>query len=214
MSRYLPGYYGKLPQRGDFIKAGLSPELISKWDHWLSDGLEFCKQTLGENWLARYLQAPIWRFYIAPGVLEKNCLIGVFFPSVDKVGRYFPFTLMCALPDMPNGWLGNERIDEYYARLEKIGMVALDEACDIEDMEEALGEFDWPFPTVHREPPEYIEWAGRDIDRYKMLSNHFFSLSQPQASQLTLWWTTHGDGKAQYFLHQGMPEANQFIQFI
>lgn len=214
-AKYKPGYYGKLPQRGDFIKSGLSPALISRWDSWLSDGLEYSKDRLGDDWLQRYLHAPVWRFYISPGVLDKDCCIGVFFPSVDKVGRYFPFTLSCVMPDMPHGWLGNERVENYYSRLEKIGMVALDEACEIEDMEEALADSEWPFPNIHRaQLSSNLQWNGPEEDRYKALSNHFFNMVQNRQPMLTLWWTSKSAGNIEYIVNQGMPDSNEFIQFL
>lgn len=211
---YRPGYYGKLPQRGDFIKQGLPSSFINRWDNWLSEGMEYGKTSLDEDWLSQYLHAPVWRFYLSPGVLDKHCCIGVFFPSVDKVGRYFPFTMMCIIPEMPYGWFGNEKVDTYFSRLERIGMVALDEACDIQDMEEALADCAWPYPASLRKSPKMTQWNGPEEERYAFLSNQFFSLLQENHPGLTLWWTSRSAGNIDYMINQNMPEREEFIQFL
>ena len=34
--------------------------------------------------------APVWQFYVSPGVLDPHGWLGVFIPSIDSVGRKFP----------------------------------------------------------------------------------------------------------------------------
>ncbi len=48
---------------------------------------------LGAEWLETYLTSPIWRFALSGGVCGDRACAGIFMPSVDKVGRYFPLTL-------------------------------------------------------------------------------------------------------------------------
>ena len=84
------GYFGKLPIRGDFIQRNLSSDFISMWDHWLQLVISSSQKTLGDQWLNTYLVSPIWRFFL---VLEEDQYAGIVLPSVDKVGRYFPFTV-------------------------------------------------------------------------------------------------------------------------
>jgi type VI secretion system protein ImpM len=93
----MAGFYGKLPSEGDFVTRRLPWEFTSAWDDWLQQGLQASREALGAEWLARYLSAPIWRFQIAPGVCGPAGWRGLFFASVDRVGRYFPLTL--AFPD-------------------------------------------------------------------------------------------------------------------
>jgi type VI secretion system protein ImpM len=87
------GFYGKLPSEGDFVTRRLPWEFTSAWDDWLQQGMLASRAALGERWLARYLSAPIWRFQVAPGVCGPVGWRGLFFASVDRVGRYFPLTL-------------------------------------------------------------------------------------------------------------------------
>jgi type VI secretion system protein ImpM len=90
------GFYGKIPSEGDFVTRRLPWEFTSVWDDWLQQGMQASREALGERWLALYLSAPIWRFQVAPGVCGPIGWRGLFFASVDRVGRYFPLTLAFA----------------------------------------------------------------------------------------------------------------------
>ena len=48
---------------------------------------------MGDVWLEAFLEAPVWRFVLPPGLCGARAAIGLIMPSVDKVGRYFPLTL-------------------------------------------------------------------------------------------------------------------------
>ena len=56
------------------------------------------RSALGANWLEVYLTSPAWRFGCAAGVCGSAPLVGLMAPSVDRVGRYFPLTLVAELP--------------------------------------------------------------------------------------------------------------------
>ena len=90
------GFYGKLPGEGDFVTRRLPWEFTSTWDDWLQQGMQASRAALGERWLELYLSAPIWRFQLAPGICGPLAWRGLFFASVDRVGRYFPLTLAFA----------------------------------------------------------------------------------------------------------------------
>ena len=56
------------------------------------------REALGERWLDLYLTSPAWRFVCAAGACGPAPVIGLMVPSVDRVGRYFPLTLVANLP--------------------------------------------------------------------------------------------------------------------
>ena len=111
------GFYGKIPSEGDFVTRRLPWEFTSAWDDWLQQGLQASRAALGARWLELYLSAPIWRFQVAPGVCGPLGWRGLFFASVDRVGRYFPLTLafadpgatgLAALSGEPEAWMAVE----------------------------------------------------------------------------------------------------------
>ncbi len=96
----LPGWFGKLPGMGDFAHRRLPDAFRETWDHWLHDGLMRLRERHAD-WTARYLEAPLWCFVLGAGVAGDRCWLGVLMPSVDGVGRYFPFTVAIAFDDAP-----------------------------------------------------------------------------------------------------------------
>lgn len=88
------GLYGKLPAHGDFIYRNLPTSFINAWDSWLQGSVASTQEQLGEAWLDTYLTSPIWRFAFSEGVIDQHVWAGIVLPSVDRVGRYFPFSIV------------------------------------------------------------------------------------------------------------------------
>lgn len=212
----VPGYYGKLPQRGDFISSGLEPAFIASWDDWISEGIDYSKQTLGDQWLQRYLHAPIWHFYIAEGVLDENAHAGLWFSSMDKVGRYFPFTFSCSIEEAPDDWIEHAKVVAFFKRLERIGMVALDEACAIEDVDDALTETPWPLQgrVTKRIKAGLLGESTSNPDAVNELNKLLLNIVRNDHPRLTLWWSIQDDGINRYKIHDGMPPRESFLDFI
>jgi type VI secretion system protein ImpM len=87
------GFLGKIPARGDFVRVGLPRGFADPWDGWMERMLVGSRSGMGEDWLPAWLEGPVWRFALAPGVCGPDAVLGVWMPSVDRVGRYFPLTL-------------------------------------------------------------------------------------------------------------------------
>ncbi len=97
-----PGLFGKIPSLGDFVSRRVPQSFVDPWDKWLQQALVRSQEQLGNQWLELYLVSPIWRFALSPGVFDSKAWSGVLMPSVDKVGRYFPLTLVTSLADSVN----------------------------------------------------------------------------------------------------------------
>ena len=120
-----PGWHGKLPSLGDFASRRLGPDFLATWDTWLASGLQQLRQRDPSGWLAAYLANPTRRFLLMPGVLPgaagQQAWAGVLMPSVDRVGRYFPFTiaqptvLPASTQQMQSLWFWLGRLDELAA---------------------------------------------------------------------------------------------------
>jgi len=96
------GFYGKLPSHGDFLRRRVSDGFVARWDLWLQECMSASQAALGEQWLDVYLTSPAWRFVCGGGACGAAPVIGVLAPSVDRVGRYFPMTIIAELPaDIP-----------------------------------------------------------------------------------------------------------------
>ena len=92
------GFYGKLPARGDFVRENLPRDFTDPWDAWWQRGLAETQHRAGEAWRAAWLEAPIWHFILPPGLCGKQGVLGIWLPSVDRSGRYFPLTIAAVAP--------------------------------------------------------------------------------------------------------------------
>src|SRR5690242_3290244 len=93
------GFYGKIPARGDFVHAGLPRTFTDTWDRWMQRMLPASRSALRDAWLPAWREAPVWRFALTPGTCGRNSVIGLWMPSVDRVGRHYPLTLAAVAPD-------------------------------------------------------------------------------------------------------------------
>lgn len=133
------GWFGKMPALGDFASRRLPADWIATWDDWLQHELVRSRSALGDDgWLSVYLVAPVRRFWLAPGLLAPAAWLGVLMPSVDSVGRHFPFTLATALPAGHDELVDALANDNWLDAAEAVARQVLDPACDVPALEQAV----------------------------------------------------------------------------
>ena len=149
----LAGFYGKVPARGDFVCLRLPRAFTEPWDDWIAAMLAASRETLGAAWLPAWLEAPVWRFALAPGLCGPQAVLGLMLPSVDRAGRYFPLSFAALFPagmaeeaqDGDTAWL---------SRCETAGRAALDEDAGPEALLGLMG----PLPAVGLRAPAGSCW--------------------------------------------------------
>lgn len=217
----VPGWYGKIPALGDFASRRLPQGFIDIWHDWLQRGMIAGRTAWGERWLDLYLNSPIWRFVLLPGVCGESAWAGTLMPSVDKVGRYFPLTIAVQTSaSVPLLSLATA-MDEWYERLEQLSLAMLNVSVAAEDLEQGLASA--PFPLTDAEEPSSARelawwWTNAngvvkhaDLGQPPAVS----SLLQDAAMQVftslggnkTLWWAT---GQANLLCFNGLPSASAF----
>jgi type VI secretion system protein ImpM len=143
----VPGWYGKLPSTGDFASRRLSHELIEAWDRWLAEELAELRQQAPDDWLNAYLESPTWRFVLGAGLLgeaQPQPLAGVLMPSVDRVGRYFPLSIIAPLGSLPGSTDQADVLLNWLHALDDLAADALQDDWPIDDLEQALGKLPAP----------------------------------------------------------------------
>lgn len=150
------GFFGKLPARGDFVRRDLTQAFVDAWDAWLAAGIAASRARLADEWLAAFLEAPIWHFALAPGIAGPG-MAGIFLPSVDRAGRYFPLTLAAEAPAAPL-LLGEPA---WFAELAAAGVAALAADATLEAFEAAVSALPPP-PEAAPPWPFAGGLAGRD----------------------------------------------------
>ena len=195
-----PGWHGKLPALGDFASRRLSPALVATWDGWLAAGLLQLRTAQPAGWLEAYLAAPSQRFLLMPGALPGaaglQAWAGVLMPSVDRVGRYFPFTLLHPLPSPPASPAQLQSLWAWLGRLDELAADALQDDWTIDRLERELACMAGPalaeLPATPNATPQQPGalvvqslFAGSDIAQHLAVEAH--SLWQRQAQGLAYW---------------------------
>ncbi len=148
------GYFGKVPARGDFVRAGLPASFIGPWDTWLRAALAQASGRLGGAWQARFLRCPVWRFALAPGVCDAEGWMGVLASSADGVGRLYPLTVALPAPEgdpaqLIDGWT------EGFEQLIDAALTMIAGEAGFSSAATALAEVvaRHPLPTLRAVPP-------------------------------------------------------------
>lgn len=174
-----PGWYGKLPTLGDFASRRLDASFIEPWDLWLGEGLAAQRDQLGEAWLDAYLGSAVWRFVLMPGVVpgvsDGLARAGVLMPSVDKVGRYFPLTVVTRLPQRPASAAEVEGLLGWLHRLEDLAVDAMHEDWTIAALDSALEALPPP-STAHALPP-HLQGARQALSEAMAGSGSFVDMA-------------------------------------
>jgi type VI secretion system protein ImpM len=215
-----PGFYGKLPARGDFMARRLPRPFIEPWDAWLQAAISCSREQLGEEWLPTYLTCPIWRFVLDAGLCGDCVAAGVLMPSVDRVGRYFPLVLAAPLPNCRNPAALAAGAGGWFDGLETLALSALEDDFDIERFDAELRGIG--FPAADGEtPPSGGSMAGGwriampttdPAAGYPDLLDRLLRLDSPAYS---LWWTAHAEESQRSLLVcRGLPHIGSYAALL
>jgi type VI secretion system protein ImpM len=142
------GFYGKMPDQGDFVGRRLAGAFVQAWDAWLQECITHCRAELATHWDRLYRDAPVWRFLLAPGVCGTSAWAGLVQPSVDRVGRYFPLTVAAELPSDVEVLDTMIRAGGWYDAIERIAAAAFDNQITVERLDERLAVTGFPEPAI------------------------------------------------------------------
>jgi type VI secretion system protein ImpM len=184
------GFYGKIPARGDFVHAGLPRSFTDPWDDWMQRMVGASRSVLSQDWLPAWLEAPVWRFVLSPGICGPDAAIGLWVPSVDSVGRYFPLTL-AAVARVPDSRTLMCEAGGFFAAAESLARDALENDLPPDELAARLA-------SAASAPP-----AGVGVD--------------PSHCPLRggLWWTEGAPRvPANMLAYAGLPDANIFLAML
>jgi type VI secretion system protein ImpM len=198
------GVFGKLPARRDYVQHAVPPRLIQLIDPWLQSALAESRRVLGESWLDNWLLAPIWRFWLGPG-LAGAPVLGALMPSVDGVGRYFPLCVLGTFDAVPPPELDAQ--EEWFAAVETLLLGALAEGASYEALLAGLDAL-----PAQRGGPVRTDDAG--------VSAAFSALREAALGNFyeraTCWWVPapEGVGKPRALLRRGLPSPAEFASMM
>ena len=139
-----PGFFGKIPARGDFLARRVPPGLAGAWETWLQSLTVAAREAAADGWPETWLTAPLWHFVLGAEVAPPHGAAGVLVASADRVGRMFPFTLIGAADGSQHG----TALSGWTQSAEGLILAALDDGFDPATLDAALVQLGPPPPVV------------------------------------------------------------------
>ncbi len=223
------GFFGKLPCNGDFIERRVPQAFIEAWDPWLQQCVHASRQSLQDAWLPSYLTSPLWRFVLSESVCGSGAYAGLLAPSVDRVGRYFPLTIVTqldvavcpvqfathhaawfdAVESLVIGALEDSNLNLEWFDAQVEGFASLLDPDAVDDDRMLVEMFD-----ASRFPAQGIAWRAplRSAGQLERAINAFaYQQLAAQLRPLSVWWT-HGSRAAapSWLSLRGLPSPQQF----
>jgi len=200
------GLYGKLPTHGDFLRRRVADDFVDVWDPWLQRCIAESRTTLGEQWLDTYLTSPVWRFVLGPHVCGAAAVAGIVTPSVDRVGRYFPFVLVWAAPVEFNSLEIAIRSRAGFERAERLLVATLAlESFEFADFDRQVIELGEHLEVTHPEGAPRLTQAWvqaslasgirprciplKDGSAFEAPTIQWMGWQMEQAGARAIWWT-------------------------
>lgn len=156
-----PGFFGKVPARGDFVARRVAPGLAEQWDAWLTLLTTSVRESAGEDWPEAWLTAPLWHFALGGGVVHGVGAAGVLVASADRVGRLFPFTIIGPASGVPD--------EAWCDAVEALVLESLEDAFDPDVLDESLTRLGPPGPGEPLDSGQSL-WRCRGSDRVEPTS--------------------------------------------
>ncbi|MGD8175034.1 type VI secretion system-associated protein TagF [Marinimicrobium sp. ARAG 43.8] len=212
------GIFGKLPAHGDFIHRDLSTQCINVWDGWLQGVMGTMREQLGDHWLDVYLTSPVWRFALSPGVIDSHLWFGISLPSVDRVGRYFPFTVLCAAQSRLPATAALANNNAWFESVESLALSALEGQLRLDAMAGQMSEISPNVSSAYQPGNEssatqqilpLIDEKSPVASVYPYMLDEALRLTAPSYSL----WTTRGSDRVEscVLTSSGLPSVASVV---
>jgi type VI secretion system protein ImpM len=225
------GFFGKLPCRGDFLQRRVAREFIDVWDPWLQHCIDQSARALRERWLGAYLTAPVWRFVLAEGICGSNAYAGVMVSGVDRVGRYFPLTIVAEWPAQECALESACDARQWFDAAEAVALTA-PEAVDLEAFDAQVARLTALIDTSGAEESAHLRRLLSRTDtlqhaaQWHVPLGSVHSLSRALSAvalreleralrPVSLWWSDGSDDvEAAWLCTRGLPAPESFAAML
>jgi type VI secretion system protein ImpM len=166
------GAFGKIPQMGDFVRAG--GRLIPSFEKWLEEGMAGGEKRHREAWPRLYAAGMTCAFTFRPPAPEKDgsVLMGVLKPSRDSVGRKFPLVLFGRYPEKQAAAAPHllPLLFEPFAIAAKRAMQEGEKATSASDFQKHLDPLHAPLPGLDHVEGRYDIWSyGTSLNAFWLM---------------------------------------------
>ncbi|MEM1141398.1 MAG: type VI secretion system-associated protein TagF [Pseudomonadota bacterium] len=202
------GCFGKIPAHGDFVWQGLPADFVTPWDNWLQSQLLNLREARQDDWLDIYLQSNIWRFVLRDSRLGSGTWAGVITPSVDMVGRYFPFTIASNVAHHSSVVTSISKLDQWFTSTETLLLDSMQTSSPIDDLMEQVRTVSIPLlaeRNIEGTDSSSIDqlWHARNVDSEPWAAVMLESLVYRQFEEPCVWETLDREGVREVQITEG-----------
>ena len=216
------GYLGKVPSLGDFVQDNISKDFSEHWEQWLQAAIAVSKEQIGEVWKDKYLTSPVWHFALSPNIIGEQGVMGTLLPSVDAVGRHYPFTVLCTTESLPTDILYSGVLSLDY---EDVVLKVLDSSIDLfswrKEVAKAINvkaldkkQFIHHSSADKAKDGEAFEFSGTELQG-NILQEAMHTMLYKKYGNYSIWWT-HGSCniKPMVLISSSLPPVNQVAAML
>lgn len=208
------GYYGKLPQRGDFLYFNINRQFKVVLDNWFQNGLRLLQSAYSESWEHVFMKGAHWRYAYYTPTISDNAFVGVIIPSLDRSGRYFPFSIMATLP------LNTRELchpDAILSLLEERAIEVIHQVISIDDLNEFVKHFNHVNDNFYIDITHSIDRVsiktGQIDNFHKLMGKYFFAQFFIDRSRFSAWWTSKESNISELSIFKQWPSPEVFMEF-
>ncbi|MCD9149643.1 type VI secretion system-associated protein TagF [Pseudophaeobacter sp. MA21411-1] len=185
-----------MPAVGDFFRSNVPPGFVRVWDAWLQQVLLTAQTQYGDQFDPHYMSAPLWRFTLAAGAAGPSKVMGVLMPSVDRVGRRFPLTLVVPLDGSAAPAQDHFQASTLFEQMENIALSTLEKDISKSGLETdlaALSLADMLRPAPMQQAGKTLVFRGTDdsCGRDPQLDAQLAGVLLAEKSPAGCLWSTH-----------------------
>ena len=175
------------------------------------------------------MNSPIWRFVLLPGVIGEWMWAGVMMPSVDRVGRHFPLTIVVPLEPVPGSLSVVTSAQNWYAAIEDAALATLSIDFSVQDFEARLAALPFSAGSARTQeagadalagwwlnPSECFEMAMPSCDDVqRVMSDASTHCLQSTGCGKSVWWHAMGDsGPSQLVCFGSLPPPGRYCAML
>lgn len=188
-----PGWYGKLPATGDFLRLRLNESTVMPWSHWFQQGLLHWHQQPDRS-PQLFLRAPVWNFVLPLSPLRQQIQMGCLLPSCDRVGRSWPLLALRSFP--LNQWHRSQLAvsGDWFQELGSLLLYAVRDRINPDVLEQHM---QWlsPLMVPDNQHSDIMDVIGFD-DLPCTLSWREVADKFDPRQHISYWWSNRSDGFA------------------
>lgn len=212
-----PAWFGKIPAAGDFVSHRFPHALQLFWDQWIRTGLARMQEERPDEWRGRFARGPIWNFVIPPSSAIDMVQIGIFSPSVDRVGRLYPLCISQMAPANALPQIDTARLGDFLAALGEVLGAVFRQRLGPGDVDCRIASVASPFAAATG-GDEIMSILGRDTcapgaAARTELPRFDLERSLRAGMDFSLWWTSSlARHPYQEIAHRGELSPDLFCQ--